>query len=181
MLHPLARIKPERRGYYFYPLLIGTVLIMAIMNYVGLPLNTVAAPSGIVSFEIAATPERAQQMLDSWNTNARTRAAFIQGLDFLFPWVYSSALALGCSMAGDVLRSRKLPLAGLGNALAWGQWAAAGFDYIENVALVILLFGTAASPWPQIAALCAGIKFVLIFLGLAYAFYGLAMRLVKIK
>jgi hypothetical protein len=62
MLHPLARIKPERRGYYFYPLLIGTVLIMAIMNYVGLPLNTVAAPSGIVSFEIAATPERAQQI-----------------------------------------------------------------------------------------------------------------------
>lgn len=177
MTHPLERIKPERRGYYFYPLLAATVLIMLAMNLIGLPLNTPSAPSGIVSFEVAATPSRAQVILDSWGEAARVRAAFIQGLDFLFPWVYSTAIGLGCILAGGVLRHRNWPLAGLGGWLAWGLWLGALFDYIENIALVALLLGPVVSPWPQIAWVCAVVKFAMIFLGLAYALFGLAARI----
>ena len=181
MLHPLEHITPARRGHYFYPLLALALLIMAVMNWVGLPLNTPAAPTGIVSFEVAGTPARAAEMLASWNADARARAAFIQGLDFLFPAVYSTAVGLGCIMAAGALAERKLPLAGRGRSLAWGQWAAALFDYVENIALVVLLFGPTASPWPQVAAVCATIKFGLLFAGLAYGFYGLAMRVVSTR
>ena len=116
-------------------------------------------------------------MLDSWDNAAKIRAAFIQGLDFLFPLVYSTSVALGCLLTAGVLASRRWPLAGLGAPLAWGLWAAAALDYVEYIALVVLLFTPPASPWPQIAAVCAALKFALLFLGLVYCFLGLAVRL----
>jgi hypothetical protein len=104
-------------------------------------------------------------------------AAFLQGLDFLFLAVYSTTLSLGCLWARRVIVERGWPLAFLGVPLAWGQWLAAACDAIENVALAALLFGGPASPWPQAAWACAAVKFALIFLGLVYVFYGLAVRL----
>ena len=109
------------------------------------------------------------------------RAAFIQGLDFLFPLVYSSAIGLGCLMAGGVLQVRKWPLSRLGGMLAWGLWLAAGFDYIENFALTALLFGTEGATWAMLSTVCATVKFLLIFLGMVYALYGLMIRLVIAK
>ena len=178
MTHPLERIKPERRKHYFYPLLALTLLLLLSMNFIGLPLNTAAAPQGIISFEFAATPERAQEMLDSWSPEARVRAGFIQGLDFLFPLAYSTTVGLGCVMAAGVIARRGQAASRLGVPLAWGLWAAAALDYVENIGLVVLLFGPVQSPWPQLAAVCAGIKFALLAAGLGYAFYGLAMKAV---
>jgi hypothetical protein len=178
MTHPLERIKPERRTHYFYPLLALTLLLLLSMNFIGLPLNTAAAPQGIISFEFAATPERAQEMLASWTPEARVRAGFIQGLDFLFPLVYSTTVGLGCVMGAGVIARRGQAASRLGVPLAWGLWAAAALDYVENIGLVMLLFGTVESPWPQLAAVCAVIKFALLAAGLVYAFYGLAMKAV---
>jgi hypothetical protein len=59
-----------------------------------------------------------------------------------------------------------------------GQWLAAGFDAVENIALLVLLFGRLASPWPQVAWVCAVLKFSLIILGIAYILYALISRLV---
>ncbi|MBN2146630.1 MAG: hypothetical protein JW726_04540 [Anaerolineales bacterium] len=176
MPHPLTRIPIDLRRRFFYILLALTLVIMLVMNFAGLPLNTPAAPLGIVSFEVAGTPQNAQAMLDSWE-GALQRAAFIQGLDFLFPLVYSSMLAIGCLMSAATLQASGWPLAKLGAGLAWGQWLAALFDYVENIALVILLFAPAAvSPWPQVATVCAFLKFALILLGMVYGFFGLAAR-----
>lgn len=178
MTHPFERIKPERRNGYFYVLLAGTLLLMVTMNWIGAALNTTSAPYGIVSFEFAGTSEKAQAIMESWGEAGRGRAAFIQGLDFLFPLVYSSAIGLGCLMAGGVLRGRNWPLAGLGAVLAWGQWLAAGFDYAENIALTALLFGAQATGWAIFATICAAVKFLLVFAGLVFACYGLVIRLV---
>jgi hypothetical protein len=117
----------------------------------------------------------------SWNTQGMIRAAFIQGLDFLFPLVYSSAIGLGCVMAGGVLQVRKWPLAGLGNTLAWGLWLAAGLDYIENIGLTVILFGAGSDGWALLSMVCATLKFLLIFLGMVYALYGLMVRLAIAK
>lgn len=181
MTHPLQSWLQAGSQKYFLALAGFSIVIMVVMNWVGIPLNTPAAPMGIVSFEIAGTPAQAQAMLKSWSAETQIRAAFIQGLDFLFPIVYANAVALGCLLAGGVLARRRWPLSQLGAPLAWGLWAAAGFDYIENISLVVLLFGgasSAASPWPQVAYICAMIKFGLLFLGLVYSFFGLAVRLV---
>ena len=57
---------------------------MMIFAITGAPLTTEDAPYGVVSLEIAGTVENAQDILDSWDTNAQIRAAFGLGLDFLF-------------------------------------------------------------------------------------------------
>ena len=53
-------------------------------------------------------------------------------------------------------------------ALAWVATAAAGFDYVENLALGISLWGDPASPWPQLAFAAAVLKFTAIALALLY-------------
>jgi hypothetical protein len=176
--HPFEYLQPERRRGIFLILLAGTVLLMLMMNWIGVPLNTEAAPYGIVSFEFARTEEKAQDILASWGSEGQIRAAFIQGLDFLFPLVYASAISLGCIMTGEVLQARKWPMTGVSVLLAWGIWLAAGLDYIENLGLTAILLGVEGSIWAPMAALCALIKFGLIFLGLAYMLYGMVVRLV---
>lgn len=181
MRHPLESIPPDRRTSVLYPLLGLTILLLLAMNFIGLPLNTSAAPQGIISFEFAATPNRAQQVLDSWSPEARIRAGFIQGLDFLFPIAYSTTVGLGCVMAARVISRRGQTVSRLGPWLAWGLWVAAALDYIENIGLLFLLFGAVQSPYPQIATVCAAIKFTLLAMGLVYSFYGLALRATPVQ
>lgn len=177
MRHPFESINPSAQKKYFIFLFILTIAIMVIMNVIGAPLTTPDATSGIVSFELAFTPVRAQQIISSWSMDDQLRAAFIQGLDFLFPLVYSFALGLGCLMAANVLSSRGKPLKGLGVSLAWALGVAAICDYIENIALVAILFGRLHSPFPEIAGGCAVIKFSLILIAMVYILYGLVIRI----
>ncbi len=177
MRHPFENIKPNVQKNCFITLLILTIVVMAIMNIIGSPLTTVSAPSGIVSFELAFTQARAQEIISSWNSDAQLRAAFIQGLDFLFPLIYSSALGLGCLITARILLLRGKPLQSIGSLLAWGLLLAAACDYLENIALVAELFGWIETPFPQIAAICAVIKFSMIFLAIGYILYGLVIRI----
>jgi hypothetical protein len=177
MNHPFEHLYPTLQKKSFITLLFLTILIMFIMNVIGEPLITQYAPSGIISFELAFSPARAQQMINSWSPDSQLRAAFIQGLDFLFPLVYSAALGLGCILTMKVLRTRGKPLSRSGILLAWGLVVAAICDYIENISLVALLFGKLQSPFPEIAGICAVIKFTLIFIAIAYILYGLVIRM----
>ena len=181
MSHPFEQLKPASHRAIFIPLLTLTILIFLAMNAIGAPLNNPVAPSGIVSFEFAFTPTRALQILNSWSDAVQLRAAFIQGLDFLFPLVYSATIGLGCIMTANVLRAVKRPLVWFGAPLAWGLWLAAVCDYIENISLVILLFDRVASPFPEIAGACAAIKFSLILIGTVYALFGMVIWMLPFK
>jgi hypothetical protein len=173
MTHPFMRISPAWLPKIFWPMLFVTLVLMAIMNYAGNPLNNPSAPAGIVSFELAGSPDRAGQILESWDAKARLAAAFGLGLDYLFMVFYSSTLSLGCIWTWQILKERALPIAGVGILLGWSSWLAALFDGTENLALLILLFASNISPWPEIARICAILKFSLIFLAIVYAIYGL--------
>lgn len=176
MRHPLEEVANSRKKTLFFSLLAFTLAIMLVMNSVGSVLNTVEAPYGIVSFELAGSPQKANVILDSWDTPAQLRAAFIQGLDFLYLILYSTTIALACLWAGETLARAGWPLASVGRPLAWGLWLAALCDAVENIALVIVLFGRNQSPLPEIAAICALVKFLLIFLGLVYTLYALLIK-----
>ncbi len=183
MSHPFEKITSAYLPRLFFPLLVLTVILMAIFGVTGVPLNTAAASNGIVSFELAGSPERAAEILASWSAvqgsgSPLLRAAFVQGLDFLFIPIYSSAVAVACIWSARRLRSQGWPLARAGIPAAWSQWLAGLFDVVENIALVILLFGRVSSPWPRIAWICALTKFTLLFAGLTYGFYGMAVHLV---
>ena len=178
MNHPFSSIPTSRRGKLLLPLVLFTLAMSVVMQVVGAPLKTGDAPSGIVSFELAGNVQETARVLASWDEDAHLRAAFIQGLDFLYLFVYSFTIGLGCIWASGVLKMRQWPLASLGVPLAWGLWLAAFLDAIENVALVIILFGMLASPWPEIARWCALLKFALIGLGILYVVYGILAGLI---
>jgi hypothetical protein len=91
--------------------------------------------------------------------------------------VYSTTIALACVMAAGVLKRRVWHTIGM--LLAWGLWIAALCDATENLALLTELFGNNVAPYPQVAQICAVIKFGLIVLGLLYVVVGIILRLIK--
>jgi hypothetical protein len=82
-------------------------------------------------------------------------------------------------MASNLLRKTDCPLSGLGSWLSWGAILAALFDMVENIALIILVWGTLSNPWPEIARFCAIVKFTLVFIGIVYVIYGGVVALVE--
>jgi hypothetical protein len=176
MQHPLQSLTLSQRRKTFWSLLGTTLLLLVILNMVSAPLNTAAAPYGIISFEFARTQSAAQAMLASWDAAAQLHAAFSLGLDYLYMPLYATAIGLASILAAGVLRDKKMPLAGAGAWLAWALWLAAGFDALENVALLQVLFGSTAALYPALAFWCAAFKFTIIFIGLVYAFWGLIAR-----
>ena len=174
MKSPYGNLSNQRRKLYFRISLVFTLFLMAALNIAGAPMTTDAAPYGIVSYELAGNVAGAQAILDSWDQDARLAAAFNLGLDYLFMPAYAFTISLACLWAGEVLKQRNWPLAFAAIALAWGQWLAAGLDALENLALTRVLLTGATSPWPEMAAWCASIKFGIIALGILYALLAVA-------
>jgi len=154
---------------------IGTaVTLMMLLNIIGAPLVTPAAPGGIVTFEFAGTMAQVEEILASWDTSAKIRAGLSLGLDFIFPRAYGAAIAFSClAVAGRGERAWQQG----GRRLAAGMIAAVLLDYIENIALIQLLLGAQDEMWPLLAYWCAVIKFALILSGIGYALVVGAWRL----
>lgn len=177
MSHPFGRLSHLQRKRLFLFFFFSTMILMIIMNIIGAPLNTEAAPYGIISFELAGNPSEAVRIVNSWDQVGQLHAALSLGLDYLFMLVYSTTIALACVWASDMLHNSDMPLMWLGVSLAWGQWLAALLDAVENFVLWKILLGSLNSPLPEIARWAATGKFILIFLGLIYALYAFALYL----
>jgi len=168
MSHPLTLIPADRRARVFWPLLAATLLITLAFRFIG-----PASPT-IVDYELAGSVDRAASIIGAWREVDRVRAGFSLGFDYLYMPLYSTTIALACLWAAKVSRSGAWNSIGL--ALAWGLWLAAVFDAVENLALIVMLFGTPAEPYPAAAAACATLKFGLILSGLLYAAGGAVAR-----
>ena len=171
MSHPLAGIPSDKRTRVFIPLLVATLVITFLFRFIGPGQPT------IVDFELAGSVPKAQAIIDAWNENDRIRAGFSLGFDYLYMPVYSTTIALACVMAAGALQRQAWRTIGL--LLAWGLWLAAISDATENLALITELLGRNAAPWPQIAQICATIKFGLILVGILYVVAGIVLRLSK--
>ena len=188
MKHPLENIPSTSHKPLFFAFLAGTLILFAVFRVLDTPLRTSAAPAGIVSFELAGTPFQAQAIIDSWNEmaylvssvpgepvpglvgRAYAFAAFGLGIDYLFMPVYATALALGILLAAGRHGGWFWTF---GAWLGWGAYLAALFDAVENYALArMLLVNQVWSPYPEIAAFSASVKFFLLSLGLVYALMG---------
>ena len=176
MVYPFMGLSNKKRKNVFLLMLISTLSIMAILYMVGKPLENRQAPYGIISFELAGTVSQVSEILSSWDANARIQAGFSLGFDYLYMVFYSITIALACVWAGKDLGKRGPILFVIGILLAWGQFLAAGIDAVENLALTKMLFGVVQVPWPEVARVCALVKFSLILLGIVYAFFGLTLH-----
>lgn len=196
MQHPLEFVSPNHRQRLFFLFLTFTLVIFAIFRVLDQPLRTSTSPSGIVSFELARTPQQAQAIINVWsgrtttysdgeNSNAFTvppgepfvynavpmlSAAFGLGLDYLFMPLYALALAFGTLLASQ--KHMGWWFRSLGAAAGYGAFVAALFDAVENFSLWHVLLGAADSGHPALAAFCATVKFALLLLGLSYSLLG---------
>jgi len=173
MRHPLEFLPMNLRKPLFYFFLLLTLVIFRVFSVLDQPLRTSAAPNGIVSFELARTLDEAQSILTSWDENARLFAAFGLGFDYLFMLVYAAALSLGLLLAGA---NKTGWYSSLTNWLGWGAFIAAFFDAVENYALWQILTGNISPSLPQLASICASLKFVLLIIGLAAALSARAFK-----
>jgi hypothetical protein len=183
MHHPFENIRSSVRDRMILPLVALSILLLIFLNLVGNPLVNQSAPYGMISFELAWEVDQAQSILESWDHSAQLRAAFSLGLDYLFILIYSLTLTLTCLWAARFRRERRrfptwLVMIGWpGILLAWGQSLAGGLDIIENIALTRILLEAVVAPWPQIASICASLKFTLVVTGVVYSVLALAAYL----
>ena len=65
MQHPLEFTPKHLRKPLFYTFFTLTIMIFGVFSVLDQPLRTDAAPSGIVSLELAGTPKKAFQIMVS--------------------------------------------------------------------------------------------------------------------
>lgn len=172
MRHPLEAIPPQKRPRVFLPLLVATLALTILFRFIG-----PSQPYTIIDFELAGSVIQAHNIVGGWTELGRIQAGFSLGIDYLYMPLYSTTIALACVWAAGVLARRSSWAGSIGIGLAWGLWLAALFDAIENIALLVILYGSIVDPWPAIAQMCATLKFGLIILGLVYTLAGVLDRL----
>ncbi len=174
------REPPAPRGSMLVLTIVLTVALMVILVALDAPLSNDVAGSGTISFELAGSPERAAEIVTSWEaTGEKTRAAFALGLDFLFAMFYAFAISGACLAIGRRLRKvgwRRL--GAFGTPFAWFAIIAGFLDWSENAALAVVLIDRPASPWTEIALACATPKFVLIAVAILFVIAGGVVSLV---
>ncbi len=149
----------------FAALLGITSLVFIVMSVTNQPLQTPAAPQGIVSFQLVHTPAAAAAILASWDARAKMYAGFNLGFDYLFMPLYMITLASACEWLARK-RSR------FGHWPAWGVGAAALLDALENIGQWHMLTNAPLTPWPQLTALAAVTKFGLLGVSLSALLIG---------
>ncbi len=165
--HPYLWLSEKIQARVFAVAVPAALVAMYVEQVTGKPLVTDAAPSGIVSYELAGTLANAQAMVKSWGPVGQIFAGVNIGFDFVYIITYVIAIGLGCALV-----ARGGFLTTVGNALAWAIIAAGVFDCIENYNLIQMLLGYGQEVNALMAQWCAIPKFALIGLALAYFFVG---------
>ncbi|HUE15696.1 MAG TPA: hypothetical protein VMR25_16125 [Planctomycetaceae bacterium] len=180
--HPVLALSPAKRALVFVAAIVFGFVLWYALQSLDAPLVRPESPWGIVSLQFAHTAERSQEIIGSWDNAARNNAQSGLLLDFLFPVCYSTALAIVCFWAATLFRERGFrKTAWLVSLVAWAQWPAAAFDYVENIALWVQLRGTVADPWPRIAFYCATIKFLLVAAALCVLVAALIVWIFRVR
>ena len=131
---------------------------------------------GIVSFELAGSGDRSQEIQDEWGEDGRDAARQQLWIDYGFMLAYGAFLVLAAAAIRDLARSRGWRrLVAVGALAVPAGGIAAGCDAVENACLLLTLGG--AGTWaPVTATVFATAKFALLLVSLAYILAGLAMR-----
>lgn len=158
-------------------LLITLIITIVVMRIFDAPLKNEVCTNGIISFELAKDLSESVKIIESWDVSAKLNAGLSLGFDFLFLLVYSSFIALLVFRANERLWQNKAFYA-FGKLLIVFIFMAALFDGIENVALVKLLLGDYRQVWSSVAYYFATIKFVIIFICIAYLIINWSLLLV---
>ena len=156
-MHPFERWPERRRGRWLLALVLVYAVVQIAIASVNGPLSTAAAPDGIITLELAGTPDEATRIVDSWEQEgALDEAGVSLGLDFLYMTLYASLLA------GIVVALNRRLQWKIVSAAAWAPFIAAGLDVVETVSLVRVVDDPSADGWAAVARAFALGKFALL-------------------
>ncbi|QCF24789.1 hypothetical protein [Hydrocarboniclastica marina] len=148
------------------------VALLVILSAINIMLVSDEAPRGIISFQFAATPERATGVVQSWQRSdmgaSGSGVEWAQAslyLDFAFVAAY---LLLLLKLTGHWLIDRPgVREQQLGRWARGLFWTGALTDVAENICLLVTLEQAQSAFWPLVATLFALVKFSSLLAGAA--------------
>ena len=136
-----------------------------------------AGGPGIVGFEFAGSEERAAEILAEWGDEGIDAAKASLWIDYAYLLAYGTFLVLAASATRDLARSRGWNrMAALGSPVMACAAAAAAFDAIEDLGLLLAVNRHGGGFAPRLAQICASLKFSLLAVTVGYLLAGLLMR-----
>ena len=156
---------------------IATAAIFVVLAVLDLRMMDAGGP-GIVGFEVAGTQDRAAQILAEWGRDGIDAAKASLWIDYAYIAAYGTFLVLAAWATRDLALER-----GWRRMAAWGlaaipfAAAAAAFDAIEDVGLLLAVNEHGGALAPRLAQVCASLKFALLAVTIAYLLAGLLLRL----
>jgi hypothetical protein len=131
----------------------------------------------IVEFEFAGSEEEAAEIIADWGERGTDAAKLSLWLDFLYIALYGTFFVLAATATRELAASRGWRrMAAFGVAAVPFAAAAAAFDAIENVGLLLAVDGHGGDLAPGMAAVCASLKFALSATVIGYLLVGLVLR-----
>ena len=177
-LSPFSKLRTNQEKVLTRVLLVLVVGCIAVIKYLDHFLVNDVCTGGIIAFELAGDVETATSYLNSWGEQAKVAASLSLGFDFIFPFAYASLIALLIHKL-NVRLWKDHAFFTVGNGLIWATFVAGLFDYIENIALINLLFGNLEQSWVSISFYFAAIKFLLVLIAILYILINFTMFLLK--
>lgn len=116
-------------------------------------------PTNIVEFEFSRTITKATKIFMDWGANGMEKAKTSIQLDFVFLFLYSWAISLGCKVAAFSSGISKISKTGL--LLSRLVWIAGACDIVENISLLMVM-QQMNSFLLELAFWTAGIKFTIV-------------------
>jgi hypothetical protein len=147
------------------------VFSVALLTFVGVPLEGEAAPLGLLSFKMAGTPHRALAILLEWDSKAALGHAKIYlVVDSVF------AVILGFFIATVAVRlGKRLDEDKWSSRVAWLAFLVAGLNVLENAVLMFeVLRIDSPPPYPQLVLALGAVKLALLGVCVLYLAVGSA-------
>jgi hypothetical protein len=155
---------------------IASIVIAAVLVVLDARMMEAGGP-GIVGFELAGSQRRAVEILGEWGMKGTDAAEASLWIDYAYIVAYGTFLVLAALATQDLaLRRGWRRMAAFGPAVIAFAAAAAAFDAIEDVGLLLAVNEHGGDLAPRLAQVCATLKFLLLAVTIAYLLAGLALR-----
>ena len=146
---PFTRIRPGELRHVAVPALVVWLLAF-------LPFLLVGEPSEMMRLQLAGSESQARAIVSGWTPSEVVDMAYLQGIDAVHPLAYGIVLAAAAVWAGRRFRGRAARWAAV---IVWMPVAAAVFDTLENIGMIVMIRGDTSAPIPMITTTFAVAKF----------------------
>jgi hypothetical protein len=154
----------------------ASVAIGAVLIVLDVRMRDAGGP-GIVGFELAGSEDRAAEILADWGDEGTDAAKASLWIDYAYIVAYGTFLVLAAWATRDLAQNRGWHRMGaFGTAVIPFAAAAAAFDAIEDVGLLLAVDQHGGDLAPRLAQICASLKFALLAVTIVYLLAGLLLR-----